>query len=837
MAGSGRDHQRPRSASAEGTSQGVDDSAASHIRSHASSGGETTPPSTTDEIDLAYVSRASLLPGAIVGGRFVVVQEIGRGSTGVVFEVNHHELGHRAAIKALHPHIAADPNVMWRFKREAQLTASLKHPNIVSIFDVGQQLDSVYFIVQEFLDGVNLRQLLQRRGKLELAETLEHLVPIMGALVAAHQRGIVHRDVKPENIFLSQTEAKTVVPKLIDFGLAKMASEKGDFETQIGVVMGTPSYMSPEQALGLQVDARTDVWSLGVVLFEALSGERPFHSDKAGTALEKIRMGAPRSLSLLAPQVPTELADIVHRALERDLSRRFSSMLDFLSALLRFAAKSDPALTSRHALSLPRALTSELPAVAWRDPEQPVPLAARKRSVSQKMRAIKPPVSSGLDRDTDGGATPGGGSTDVLAEQALDVSSLTAAIDLAEQAISEQPGSSKIKGRMRLVQSLACRWLGRFAEAERYAQAAYRHLPKGSARWFAAISNLVVVLAAKGESAFLAEPAEDLLRSQPNKRHAAAQVRALGQSAISLLRADQRALADRSFETAQALARELPYDQIDVRVWLDLAEAEFALHAGDPVKFLNLAELAAESFTSRGDTRNACLCRANMGNAYVQLGAFDRGERELRAAIADGERLGLGFLAPARTNLGFALARLGRLREAAWTVTDARQRCVAHGHRRFVPVCEIHLAEIQRLEGLFVEARPHAEQAVAESGNLPGLQAMALATLANVLLQLGRRAEALEQSSKAMEILAALPSIEEGEALIRLVHVRALVGSGRRAEARGRLDQARGRLELRAARINDPRWRRTFLEEVPENRDTQRLDLDRLDTDRPGVLS
>ena len=833
MAGSGREQKRERAERSDVTASRVEHLSTSE-GPHAT---VVTPPSGSTDVSGSGVatagaddpSRSSLVPGSLVGGRFILIQEIGRGSTGVVFEVNHDELGHRVAIKALHPHIATDPNVMWRFKREAQLTASLKHPNIVSIFDIGQQFDNSYFIVQEFLEGMNLRQLLKQRGRLELIETLDHLVPIMGALVAAHQKGIVHRDVKPENIFLSQTEAKTVVPKLIDFGLAKMAAEKGEFETQIGVVMGTPSYMSPEQALGLPVDARTDVWSLGVVLFEALSGERPFHSDREGTALEKIRAGTPRLLTRVAPQVPQELADLVHRALDRDLSRRFPSMLAFLSAVMRFAEKTDPALPSRHALSVPPSAISGLPAPAW---EEADPVNTRKRSLSNgKIRAVRLPVAFGSEREGDSRGA-GGSAVDILAEQALDMNALAQAIDLAEQAITEQPGSSKIKGRMRLVQSIACRWLGRFAEAERYAQLAYRQLPKGSARWFAAISNLVVVLACKGESGFLSEPAEDLMRSQPNKRHAAAQVRALGQSAIWLLRADQHALADRSFEVAQTLARALPYDQLDVRVWLDLAEAELALHAGDPMKSLNLTELAAESFGQRGDTRNACLCRANLGQAYVQLGVFVRGERELRAAITDGDRMRLGFLAPVRTNLGFALARLGRLREATWTVDDAMQRCVAHGYGRFLPVCEIHLTEILRLDGQLAEARPHAERAVTASANLPRVHAVALATLAGVLIPLGHRAEALERATTALRILESLPSVDDGEALVRLVHVRALVAAGQRDSARAHLDRARARLRQRASLISDPRWQRTFLEEVPENRETNRLDMD-----QPDVLS
>jgi eukaryotic-like serine/threonine-protein kinase len=819
MAASGRDQQRVRSMSSGLTSVGS--------ATLASSGVTTVPRSDSGDGDtLGHADPAevpmALAPGtrvSLAGGTFVLVQEIGRGSMGVVFEARHDPLGHRIAIKALHPHIAQNPNVIWRFKREAQITASLKHPNIVSVFDVGKERDSIYFLVEELLDGVSFRRLLQQRGRLEIRETLDHLVPIMGALVAAHERGIVHRDVKPENIFLAQTAARAVVPKLIDFGLAKVASEKGEFETQIGVVLGTPSYMSPEQALGSKVDARTDVWSLGVILFEALSGERPFHAEKGATIVERMMPSDGRSLARLSPHVPAELVGIVHRALERDLSRRFPSMLEFLTAVVCFAEKRDPGFASRHALSIPRSLIADPDAFASEDVDPP---SLRRRSVSQsKFRAIRPPVDSNAGESM----APPGGSAVALAEQALAANDLARAVELAEQAISEQPSSATIKGRMRLVQAVACQWLGRLVEAERYAQVACRHLPKGSARWFAAVSNLIAVLAGKGEGEFLGDPADDLMHAQPNRNQAAqgAQVRALGQSAIALIRADQRELADRSFEMAEALAETLPYDEVDVRVWLDLAEAEVALHDGDHVRFLNLTELALETFAGRGDIRNACLCRAGVGVGYLRLGAFVRAERELRAALAMSEPLELGCVAVVRMNMGVALAKLGLVREARSAVSDALRRCVEQGHGRFVPVCHLHLAEIARLMGDLPGAQRHAEQAVAASSNLPSVHASALSTLADVLVRGGQPAEALEQSTRAMAILGALESVDDGESLIRLAHVHALAARGRGLEARACLDLAHLRLEQRALRISDPRWRRTFMEEIPENRETHQL--------------
>ena len=761
----------------------------------------------------------ALAPGAFVslaGARFVLLQEIGRGAMGTVFEARHDELGHRVAIKALHPHVAQSPNVIWRFKREAQITASLRHPNIVSVFDVGQEVDSTYFLVEELLEGVSLRRLLQQRGRLDLGEALDHLVPIMGALVAAHQRGIVHRDVKPENIFLAQSRSGAVVPKLIDFGLAKVAPEKGELETQIGVVLGTPSYMSPEQALGQRVDARTDVWSVGVVLFECLSGERPFHADKGAAAAVRVATVDQRLHARLALHVPAELANIVHRALTRNLARRCPSMLDFLTAVVRFAEKAESRLRVP-----PRPLNPSMPD-RQSGPARPRGPGA---PLSPQVLVLAEQVSSNPAPHELRSGWRAGGAPAVLAEQALSMNALRNAVNLAEQAISEQPSSATIKGRMRLVQAVACRWLGRWVDAERYAQVACRQLPKGSARWFSAVSTLIAVLAGKGESAFLEDPADNLMRAQPNRNQAAAgaQVRALGQSVIALSRADQRGLAERSFARAEALAHALPYDEVDVRVWLNLAEAELALHDGDHVRFLNLAELAVESFAGRGDLRNACLCRADVGAAYLRLGAFDRAERELSAAVAMGEPLGLGSIAVAAMGLGVATARRGRLHEARSALDGARSRCVEQGHGRFLPVCQIHLADVARLLGDLAGAQQHAEQAVVASSSLPSVHASALATLAGLLVRRGRPAEALEQSASAIGILESLKSVDDGEALVRLAHVRALAAMGRGPEARIQLERAHLRLDQRAARISDPRWRRTFLEEVPENRETRQL--------------
>src|SRR3954469_10739965 len=147
----------------------------------------------------------TLRPGVVVGGKFVLIRQIGQGAVGAIFEAEDTWIGRRVALKVLHPHVARHPDVMWRFRREPRAAASIEHPNIVSVLEVGQRRDGSYYIVQELLEGTSLRRHLEERGQLAVDEALEILVPIMGALVAAHRKDVIHRDIKPENILLARS--------------------------------------------------------------------------------------------------------------------------------------------------------------------------------------------------------------------------------------------------------------------------------------------------------------------------------------------------------------------------------------------------------------------------------------------------------------------------------------------------------------------------------------------------------------------------------------------------------------------------------------------------------
>jgi tetratricopeptide (TPR) repeat protein len=271
------------------------------------------------------------------------------------------------------------------------------------------------------------------------------------------------------------------------------------------------------------------------------------------------------------------------------------------------------------------------------------------------------------------------------------------------------------------------------------------------------------------------------------------------------------------------MSAELPYGEPAVRAWVDQARAEFALHEGDPTGYLRLVESAVEGFAEAGDTRNASLQRANIGNAYMQLGAFSRAAHVLRQAIAVAEPMTLSFLAPAKANLGYTLARLGQLEEGLAVETEAADRCLTQGYHRFEAASRIYLAEIHALRGDLAAAEAEARRAEAASSGAPSIRAHALATHANILLAHGDPQRALERATEAMRILESIGGVEEGEALIRLVHVKALEATGNAAEARHHAAEAQARLRVRAARIVDLRHRRTFLQEVPENAATMAL--------------
>ncbi len=282
--------------------------------------------------------------GATVAGRYHVLRRLGVGGHGAVYEAEHAWTRRHVAMKMLRSDRTHVAGIVERFLREAQAATQVKHPNIIDVFDMGQDGDDgPLYIVEELLVGDDLRQVLRARKRIPLAEAVAILGPVMSALDAAHRAGVVHRDVKPGNIFLTRSPDGALLPKLIDFGTSRLLEDAWDGGHQLtmtGEPVGTPAYMSPEQVRGLRAGPEVDVWAMGVVLYESLSGVRPFVAPNYGALVLRIATEDPQRLDVVAPHVPRSVANIVHRALSRRVEDRPVSMAAFLDAL-RVAAQDD----------------------------------------------------------------------------------------------------------------------------------------------------------------------------------------------------------------------------------------------------------------------------------------------------------------------------------------------------------------------------------------------------------------------------------------------------------------------------------------------------------------
>ncbi|HEY0997777.1 MAG TPA: serine/threonine-protein kinase, partial [Gemmatimonadaceae bacterium] len=266
---------------------------------------------------------------AAIGDRFLVEGELGRGGMGVVYRALDVRLNRRVAIKVLPPELAYNPDVRERFLREAQLAAQLAHPNIVPIFSVDER-DGVVFFVMGMVEGESLNTLLVRRPRMDVAEAERVLREVADALAYAHARGVVHRDIKPDNILL---ERETGRPMVTDFGIAR-AMSAGSRLTATGMSMGTPAYMSPEQAMGeREVDGRSDIYSLAVVGYQMLAGAPPFTATNTPALLMKHVAEPPKPILGARPDTPATLAGAITRALAKAPEDRWKDAGQFRDAL------------------------------------------------------------------------------------------------------------------------------------------------------------------------------------------------------------------------------------------------------------------------------------------------------------------------------------------------------------------------------------------------------------------------------------------------------------------------------------------------------------------------
>src|SRR5690242_3668793 len=273
---------------------------------------------TAAEPAIPAASQRQLEPGAILGGRYQIIALLGEGGMGAVYKAHDIELERLVALKVIRPELTTNPEMLRRFKQELILARQVTHRNVIRIFDLGQA-DGFKFITMEFLEGEDLRAVLKKRGKIPPEEAARILLQICRALEVAHGEGVIHRDLKPQNIMVDANGRAYVM----DFGIARSAYLPG--MTQTGALIGTPEYMSPEQGKGEKLDERSDLFSLGVICYELVTGQSPFYSETPLATLWKRMQEKAKPLCEVDPAIPKPLSDIVAKAMEIEPADRFAS--------------------------------------------------------------------------------------------------------------------------------------------------------------------------------------------------------------------------------------------------------------------------------------------------------------------------------------------------------------------------------------------------------------------------------------------------------------------------------------------------------------------------------
>ncbi|UQA63649.1 serine/threonine protein kinase [Polyangium aurulentum] len=289
------------------------------------------------------------LVGTVIGGKYGVKALIGEGGMGAVYEAEHLAIGRKVAVKVMHPKHAQQSESVARLRHEARVAGSIGHPNICEIHDLGRLDDGTPYLVMERLVGETLDERIKREGALPERDIADVMSQVLSALAAAHAKGIIHRDLKPENIFLVRRAGSAPLAKLLDFGISKAidADEHAADLTMPGIVMGTPYYMAPEQARGDRgLDHRVDLWAAGVILYESLSGRRPFVARNYNALLVQILTSKHRPLSEVRPGITPALERVVDKALSKMREDRFQAAGEFHDAIRR-ALEPDPVAVQR----------------------------------------------------------------------------------------------------------------------------------------------------------------------------------------------------------------------------------------------------------------------------------------------------------------------------------------------------------------------------------------------------------------------------------------------------------------------------------------------------------
>lgn len=790
------------------------------------------PPSGPDrDPSVAPASRRAphitFAPGMVLGaGRFALKKLIASGGFGLLFEGQDSLLSRGVAIKVLHPYLNQNTEVVGRFMREARALASVQHPNIVAVLEMGRHVESgesgprtepdqavhqdgAHFIVQELLNGINLRdhlsivQGVQDRQGLSPREALSIMLPIISGLVAVHKHGIVHRDIKPENIVITRLVSGEIVPKLVDFGIAKMYIKDEPFTRGPG--LGTPWYMSPEQVRDpSKADERTDVWAIAAVIYELLSGKMLYEEDDPHQVLNRIIETRQRHIARELPDVDRGLASILQEALDPEHSRRTPSMEVLRAKLVAWIGR-EPVVwwfaTMPRDGDGPPSTRRRSPGASLPPPSLPPPPEPRTHDEHEKAKLISVPRVAAD-----------------AAKSAFDTNALTLAVELARQAVAASHDEHPVlRAKMWLIQGISWRWLGDYAEAERCLLEALSLSRRASKRWFAAVGYLIIVRGYLGKTDHLQDVTDELLAIDHREVSGAEYLVALCRLVVFSARAGMAGAASSALARAVQTASDREVSDEISRAWLDVAHAEVALRNGDLATHYNFVLSAAEGFARGGDPRNAYLQQGNVANALMRLGDYESAVVVLRNVLEIAQPMQVDYVAPVWTNLGLALGRAGDVDEALTVAWQAIELCDQQSHLRFQCVARLYLAEIMLIRRDLAGAEAALQQALGMSEDMDDIRVHALAIRADVLLQQRQWARALELARSAKSLLEELGSVEEGELRVRVVYAQALRATGDDAGAVAELRSARRRLSLRAQSISHPSQRDSFLRRVADN--------------------
>jgi eukaryotic-like serine/threonine-protein kinase len=297
----------------------------------------------------------ALRAGTILFGKFRIERIVGSGSMGVVLEATDVPLDRKVAVKVLSPERSHSEEAKKRFLREARAAARLSSQHVTRLIDVGELDDGTPFLIMEFLVGSTLSSVVAREGLPAVYVAVDWAVQALDGIAEAHRLGLVHRDLKPENLFLFERPDRPPIVKVLDFGTVKDLVTKATKLTRSGATMGSPAYMAPEQVRGEEVDARADVWAMGVTLYELLTGSLPFGGDSVPQTLAAILRDEPVPVQRRRPDVPADLARVIACALSKDRAHRYASATELLEALTSVRSRL-PKTTTTKTVRLPDAI-------------------------------------------------------------------------------------------------------------------------------------------------------------------------------------------------------------------------------------------------------------------------------------------------------------------------------------------------------------------------------------------------------------------------------------------------------------------------------------------------